>query len=183
MSKSKGVDVAAVKMDYETGGYSLRMLTGKYGVPRSTLCDWVKRYGWEQRVKPVPCPVRALRQEAVVSDAETVDISDRRTTAETVPLPVDRDYELIRAYTHKLLSKADDLLELSEALAPRDLKSLSSMLLDVRTLLGILSPREAAEQELRLATMRKQLEARETDGEKTDQTIVVEFVGTNGAEV
>ena len=78
----------------------------------------------------------------------------------------------------QLLGKADDLLSLDEPLAPRDLKSLSSMLLDVRQLLGILSPREAAEQEIRLIMLRKQAQA----DEKKHEDVTVRFIDTDGAE-
>ena len=85
----------------------------------------------------------------------------------------------MRTYAHKVLKKADALLELDDALAPRDLKSLSSMLLDVRTLLNILSPREAAEQEMRLRALTKQAE------QETQQTapVTITFVNTEGAEL
>ena len=79
---------------------------------------------------------------------------------------------------HLFDAEADALLELDDALAPRDLKSLSSMLLDVRTLLNILSPREAAEQEMRLRALQKQAEAEQVQVAPT----VIRFVNTEGAE-
>ena len=53
-----------------------------------------------------------------------------------------------------------------------------ALLLDVRQLLGILSPREAAEQEIRLIMLRKQAQA---DGKKHED-VTVRFIDTDGAE-
>ena len=170
------IDKVAVRDDYMMG-FSVRMLAAKYGVPKSTINDWVRRYGWvqEQKAKGTAKQMLADRKPDD-PDIPVSDVSDRRKLSE--PLPVDGDYSQMREYAYKVLAKADQLLEIDDALAPRDLKSLSGMLLDVRTLLNILSPREAAEQEMRLRALTKQAE------EKTeaDQTVRVVFVDTEGAE-
>ena len=169
------VDKKAVREDYKHG-FSVRMLSAKYGVPKSTISDWIKKYGWEQESKPMRMSVQDMMESGQECPDESPDI---RTVSE--PLPVEKDYEQIRVYAHKVLAKADQLLELDDALAPRDLKSLSSMLLDVRTLLNVMSPREAAEQELRLSLLKKQTEEKEQ--EKQSAEVVVRFVDTEGAQV
>lgn len=170
------IDKVAVRDDY-VRGFSVRMLAAKYGVPRSTISDWVRRYGWEQQGK-----IRAIKElkekpdTSDIPDTDVADISDSRQVSE--PLMVDGDYAQIRDYAYKVMQKADQLLELDDALAPRDLKSLSGMLLDIRNLLNIQSPREAAEQELRLRALAKQCEDKST----SDTTVNVVFVDTEGAE-
>lgn len=159
------VDKGAIREDY-LRGFSVRMLAAKYNVPRSTIGRWVKQYGW----------VQEHRQQEEERVRGTRDKTARDTeTLSAEPLPVEQDYEMLRVYTQKLLAKADDLLNLDDALAPRDLKSLSSMLLDVRQLLNILSPREAAEQELRLSVLRKQAMEEKKDAESSGIEVV--FVG------
>lgn len=172
------IDMIAVKQDYEAG-FSIRMLAAKYGVPKSTVGGWVKKYSWQQKHRQRKT-IQQLREDNsdTLPDTPVSNISDRRTVSETEPLMVDEDYAMIRGYTQKLLKKADDLLELDDALAPRDLKSLSSMLLDVRTLLNILSPREAAEQEMRIAAMKRQAQ----EEQKASAEVTVRFVDTEGAE-
>jgi hypothetical protein len=88
-----------------------------------------------------------------------------------------RSYEGLSEYTKKLLVKADQLLSLDEALAPRDLKSISSMLLDVKQLLGTMSPLEEEIQRVKLAAMKRQAEAEQSTAEVT-----VRFVDTGEAE-
>jgi transposase-like protein len=165
------VDKSQVREDY-LRGFSVRMLAAKYGVPKSTVNDWIKKYGWVQEAKP-----RTIKEMLESGQEEPDKEPDSRTVSE--PLPVSEDYAMLRVYTVKLLKKADDLLDLDDALAPRDLKSLSSMLLDVRTLLNVLSPREAAEQEMRLAALRKQAEKDEEKEESQGVTVRFE---TEGAE-
>ena len=173
------VDKAAVREDY-VRGYSIRMLAVKYEVPKSTIGRWVKQYGWVQQQKIKEKKRREVTRDTKRDTAEW-DAGTRDTCVVQLgePLPADEDYALIRGYTQKLLRKADDLLDLDDALAPRDLKSLSSMLLDVRTLLNILSPREAAEQEMRVAAMKRQAQ----EEQKASAEVVVRFVDTEGAEV
>ena len=136
------VDKEAVRRDY-IRGLSLRQLAAKYGVSHTTVKRWAKADGWRPED-------RARKAESV---PERSDVPELGTLEK---LPEDLDYATLRTYTNMVLSKANQLLSLDEPLAPRDLKSLSSMLLDVRQLLGILSPREAAEQEIRLIMLRKQ---------------------------
>ena len=133
-------------------GLSSRQLAKKYHISKNTVLRCVHE-GWRQ--------------------------GSRRQSPPAAPAPCpDGDYALLRQRALQVMNKADDLLSLDEPLAPRDLKSLSSMLLDVRQLLGILSPREAAEQEIRLIMLRKQAQA----DERKHEDVTVRFVDTDGAE-
>lgn len=168
------VDLSLIREDFRQG-YSVRMLAAKYGVSKSAVNKWAKKYGWIKEVE------RYTPSKAYVDDAvdTLVDTMDKAPPLEPVELPDDPppsvDYVQIRKYTQKLLKKADELLDLDDALAPRDLKSLSSMLLDVRQLLNVQGPYEDEERRLRLAILRKQLQ--EQEKEKTQDGIEVVFVG------
>lgn len=167
------VDKSKVREDY-LKGLSVRALAAKYGVPKSTVNDWVKKYGWVQEGKPH----KYVSVEKMVSDALSEAEPDTPDTVlepvlEPEPLPVSENYKTLREYARKVLKKADDLLDLDDALAPRDLKSLSSMLLDVRTLLNTLSPLEEEERRLRLAALKKQAQ----EEQKTSAEVTVRFVG------
>ena len=177
------VDKAAVREDY-INGLSVRQLADKYEIPKSTVGRWVQQYGWLREVDRQERKLHKNKKRDTVSGTapageEKRDAEEPPVPREPIELPVCDDFEAVRTYVLKLLGKADQLLELDDALAPRDLKSLSSMLLDVRTLLNILSPREAAEQEMRLAALRRQAQ----DEQKQTAEVTVRFVDTEGAEV
>lgn len=168
-------DKAAVRADY-TAGMSFRALEEKYGIPKSTIAGWAKLDGWvqEKRIR------RPKRNEIVRAAIKTLgqldsDIPDIRTEDMTE----DDDYQLMRRYVNKLLHKADQILDIDDALAPRDLKSVSSMLLDVRTLMNVLSPREAKEQAARLRSLEKQAETEK----QTADPVVIQFIDTEGTEI
>jgi len=149
-------------------GMSSRALSLKYDVPKTTIQRWAKKFEW------APHNRAPKRQTNEVRAAGPQDGPENGP--EDGP-----DFHTLRRYAKKLLSKADQLLDLDEALAPRDLKSISGMLLDVRNLLGTMSPLEEEEQRLRLAALRKQTEEKEQ--EKASAEVVVRFVDTEGAQV
>ena len=163
----------AVQADY-TAGMSFRALEEKYGVPKSTIADWAKSEGWEKIAK-IRRPKRNDIVRAAIKTLGQIDpdIPDIRTKDMTE----DEDYELLRRYANKLLHKADQILDIEDALAPRDLKSVSSMLLDVRNLLNVLSPREAKEQAARLRNLEAQF-----DRSTPTEPVTVRFIETEGAE-
>ena len=151
------VDKAQVRDDYMRG-FSVRMLAAKYDVPKSTVGGWVKKYGWTQEAQAMR---RTLPDGTPIGTPSGTEPDDR---TDVPPLPVAEDYDKMRVYVNKLWEKADTMLDLNDKLTPKDLKSLSSMLLDVRTLLNILSPREAAEQEMRIAKLKKESMIESQDG-------------------
>ena len=124
---------ATLQREYALG-LSSRQLARKYHVSKNTVLRCVHE-GWRQ--------------------------GSRRQSPPAAPAPCpDGDYALLRQRALQVMNKADDLLSLEEPLAPRDLKSLSSMLLDVRQLLD-----KQAQQ----------------DGKKNED-VTVRFVDTDGAE-
>lgn len=163
------MDKTKIKEDYEHG-YSLRQIAAKYGVSKSAVQRWVKQYGWDagQRSGRAWDKGTGEFQEEIAPEVCTVRVPDGLD---------DKDYALVRGYALALMDKGGEMLRVDNKLTARDLKSLSSMLLDIRELLGLLSPREMAEYELRLVTLKKQ--AGEVEGENG---VVVQFVQTEGAE-
>ena len=161
------VDKSAVREDYQRG-LSVRSLAAKYGVPKSTVSDWIKRYGWVQEEKP-RYGVTIRIPKDTKSDTSSGHPASGQFDPDALP---DGYFKLLSGYTMKLLKKADDLLDLDDALAPRDLKSLSSMLLDVRTLLGTLSPLEEEERRIRLDALKRQAQ----EEQKASAEVTVRFV-------
>ena len=90
----------------------------------------------------------------------------------------ENDYELLRKASLKALEKINDLLDLEEALAPRDIKSLTSSLLDLKSQLNALSPRELREQAARLRQLERQIE----ESHDTSEAVEIEFVNVEGAQ-
>lgn len=165
-ASDRAVVRAEAKLDY-LEGMTFRELAAKYGVAVGTISYWAKVEQWpiEQYRNTPP---KKLEQElnAVQEanmDREAEDYSD---------------YELLRETALKALKKINDLLDLDEALAPRDIKSITSSLLDLKGQLNALSPRELREQAARLRSLEKQSE----QPEAASETIEVEFINTEGAD-
>ena len=179
------IDKTQVREDYRNG-LSVRQIADKYNIPKSTIGDWIKRYGWTQEVKIKKiCELHCLTEKKPDKEMTTKPDrkSDGKETGQKEKKPDGpeislEDYEILRKYVMKILAKADQLLDLDDALAPRDLKSLTSMLMDARVLMGALAPAEAEEQRLRIAGLRKQ--ADDTGGQQ--DAVIVQFVDTEGAE-
>ena len=159
------IDRTLVREDYRNG-MTVRQIAEKYNIPKSTIGLWVKKYGWTKEVKIKKiCELHSIPEKKLEApssskmdnkvDAEESGQKEKKPTGPEISL---EDYEILRKYVMKILAKADQLLDLDDALAPRDLKSLTSMLMDARVLMGALSPAEAEEQRLRIAGLRKQSE-------------------------
>lgn len=153
------VDKAAVRADYARG-LSLRQLAAKYDVPKSTIDRWVKQ-GEKPRGKHEAVP-SAASDTAQEWDSGTVGQWDSGTPD---------DYAAMRRNALIAMERVGDKLE-KDDLDARELRALCSALLDVRTMLNILTPREAAEQELRLIALRKQVDA----GDQEREPVRVVFV-------
>ena len=104
-----------IRREYVTTGASYRDLAKKYGVSvgmiakRSKAEDWINKR--EHHVNTIDTKVEQKVQE----------------------IKVDQTARLYEA-TDKLLNKVFQLLDMDDALAPRDLKSLSSTLTDIKLL-------------------------------------------------
>ena len=104
-----------IRREYITTGASQRYLAKKFGISKTAIQRKCKLEGWvekrDQHIAKVNAKVDQRTEDALV----------------------DQNTRLIQA-TNKLLDKVFQLLDLEDALAPRDLKSLSSTLTDIKLL-------------------------------------------------
>ena len=145
-------DWTKIRNEYVAQGTPYRELCEKYEVNLRTMARRAKKEEWQR-----------LREECVNNVAKKCQQKAVKTAVQKATRDVDRMF----AATDKLLKKAEQLLEIEDALAPRDLRSLSSTLLDVRTLLGIRDEADREEQKTRIEKMRAEIAALQED--KTEQ--------------
>ena len=145
---------AKIKNEYVSKGTPYRELTKKYGVNLKTLARHAKSEEWVR-----------LREEYV----NKLSTESLRKTQSQAIVQATR----IQTATEKLLKKAEQLLELEDALAPRDLKALSATLLDARTLLGIKDDLDRQEQQARIDKARAELEAAKDNADGTIEIVWV----------
>ncbi len=126
------IDWASIREDYIREGMSYRKLAEKYGIDRERLTKRAREEGWPtQRMMQVPAETQPAQ------------------TGPEEPLMSREWAERLLASAGLLLEKVNQLLQLEDALAPRDVKSISSTLLDLKAILEI-SLRSADAQEQRL---------------------------------
>ena len=119
---AKRSDKEVIHLDYITTDMSLRVLAKKHNVSLSTLQKWKQDGHWDVERK-------ALLAEATQQARERID-TDKAQALDSL---ADRLEKILKS-ADKLLLKVDQLLNLEDALAPRDLKSISSVLVDVMTM-------------------------------------------------
>lgn len=145
---------AKIKNEYVSKGTPYRELAKKHGVILKTLARHAKNEEWVR-----------LREE-FVNRLSTESL--HKTQAQAIA-----EASRIQLATEKLLKKAEQLLELEEALAPRDLKALSATLLDARTLLGIKDDLDRQEQQARIDKARAELDAAKDTESSTIEVVWV----------
>ena len=151
-------DWAKIKTEYIAQGTSYRDLCEKYDVNLRTLCRRAKKEEWQQ-----------LRAEVVTNVNKKCQQRAEKNAIQKVTRDVDRFY----AATDKLMKKAEQLLELEDPLSPRDLRSLSSTLLDVRTLLGIRDETDREEQKMRISKMKAEIAALQEEKQTENKVEVI----------
>lgn len=119
---AKRSDKEVIHLDYITTDLSLRVLAKKHSISVSTLKKWKDDGHWDVERK-------ALLAEATQQAREKFDTD----VAQALNGMTDRLGKILES-ADKLLLKVDQLLSLEDALAPRDLKSISSVLVDVLTM-------------------------------------------------
>lgn len=150
-----------IREEYVSTGTPYRILCEKHGVNLRTMARRAKKEEWQR-----------LREERVNL---LTKVSQQRAAKNAVR-NAERDMDRMVSATAKLMAKAEQLLELEEPLSPRDLRSLSATLLDVRTLLGLRDEDDKEEQKVRIEKMRAEIDAMHEDKGKEGQ---IEIVWTN----
>ena len=114
----KNIDWTTIKNEYISSEISMRKLAAKHNVDLKSIATHSKQEGWvaqrdEYRNRVQAKTLQNLEEAASNFQAE------------------------VSGSARKLLDKVNEVLALDEALAPRDLKSLSSTLLDLRDILSV----------------------------------------------
>ena len=119
---AKRSDKEVIHLDYITTDLSLRVLAKKHNVSVSTLHKWKDEGHWDVERKALLADAAQQAREKFETDV-----------AQALNSMTDRMGKILES-ADKLLLKVDQLLSLEDALAPRDLKSISSVLVDVLTM-------------------------------------------------
>lgn len=122
---AKRSDKEAIHLEYISTDLSLRVLAKKHNMSVSTLQLWKKDGHWDVERK-------AMLAAATEKAAENLSTSK----AQALDSLAERQEKTLAA-ADKLLEKVYQLLDLDDALAPRDLKSISSTLLDIKMLTDV----------------------------------------------
>lgn len=122
---AKRSDKEAIHLEYISTDLSLRVLAKKHNMSVSTLQLWKNNGHWDVERKAMLAA--ATEKAAENLSTEKAQALDSLTSRQEKTL----------AAADKLLAKVYQLLELEDALAPRDLKSISSTLLDIKMLTDV----------------------------------------------
>ena len=122
---AKRSDKEAIHLEYISTDLSLRVLAKKHNMSVSTLQLWKNNGHWDVERK-------AMLAAATERAAENINTAK----AQALDSLTSRQEKTLAA-ADKLLAKVYQLLELEDALAPRDLKSISSTLLDIKMLTDV----------------------------------------------
>lgn len=127
---AKRSDKEVIHLDYITTDLSLRVLAKKHNVAVSTLKKWKDEGHWDVERKALLADAAQQAREKFETDV-----------AQALNSITDRMGKILES-ADKLLLKVDQLLSLEDALAPRDLKSISSVLVDVMTMQNTVNGQE-----------------------------------------
>ena len=141
------IDWAAIRQDYLLTDASQRDLAKKYGVSKSLIAKKAKEEDWKGK------------------RGQFLDKVGNEVIEATRQIAVDRAIAICES-ADKLLVKVNQLLDLEDALAPRDLKSISSTLLDLKMIHGIKSEAEKAD-----------------EAEASDETLKIQILGMSNDEI
>lgn len=116
-------DRESVHAEYISTDISLRALALKHGIAQSTIFRWNKEGQWSKE-----------KEEFFKSAAYLAQKNMKAQKEQLLGVLTDR-WERMYCTADKLLEKANALLELEDdELAPRDLKAISSVLVDIMNL-------------------------------------------------
>lgn len=114
-----------IHQEYVTTDISLRGIAKKYGLAKTTLYNWSKKEMWSQE-----------KDMYLLHAEQAARCAFEAETDHHINLLADRARRIYDS-ADRLLDKVNQLLELDDALSPRDLKSISSTLLDLKMIHNI----------------------------------------------
>ena len=118
------IDWNTIRTEYVTSTCSYRDLCEKYDIPLRTLARKAKQEDWQQKRNEFGNTVATMRIQEVAE-------KQVKSFAEFVPV---LEQGIVDIST-QLLGKINETLQFGDAFSPRDLKSLSSMVIDIGMLL------------------------------------------------
>lgn len=142
-----------IETEYITTSTSYRKLADKYGVDQATVARKAKKEDWvskrQHHISETQAKVLAADTQQKVSRAER-----------------------LKNVADKLLGKVESLLEQSDPLEmdTQSMKHISGVLKDIKEIQMIKSSADMAEQEARIANLRKQAEKDEDSGAEVTVT-------------
>lgn len=153
MNKEEKAQARAQAREEYLRGMSYRQIAVNHGISVGLVAKWAKADGWEvQQVQQARAEEREQRKER--------ERERERRSRQAVYEPDDPsdpvDYDLLRESAMMLLAKINQRLQAEKPLEPRDIKSLTGALLDLKSQLNALGPRELREQAARLRSLERQ---------------------------
>mgnify|MGYP002762030126 CR=1 FL=1 len=144
------MDWTAARDEYIQGGITYRQLAAKYKVPLRTLGKRAKAEDWV-----------GLRQQVIDKSATLAADATAQAKADMAT----RIYDSAGLMLDKVLDALQD------AVTPKDIRALTAAVKDIREIVGIKSAGDQAEQEARIAKLRRDA-AQDGEKENTAQLVI-----------
>lgn len=144
------MDWTAARDEYIQGGVTYRQLAAKYNVPLRTLGKRAKAEDWV-----------GLRQQVIDKSATLAADAAAQAKADMAT----RIYDSAGLMLEKVLDALQD------ARTPKDIRSLTAAVKDIREIVGIKSAGDQAEQEARIAALRSKAD-RDDDSKNAAQLVI-----------
>ncbi len=116
------VDWAAAKLDYTVNHLSYQQIADKYGISKRTVLRYAKANDWQDSKKN--------RAEKLVAECH-------QKIAEQYSQNTEEILQLFYKDFYRIQEKIEQTLSVDDAFAPKDLKALTGVLMDLKTAMGL----------------------------------------------
>ena len=167
MNKAEKARIRQEAREEYRQGLRYRQIAEKHGISVGLVAKWAKADEWEVQM------VMQAREDEREQRKEYERKREQRSREELNGPgdPADpADYYVLRESALLALDRINQRLRSEKPLEPRDIKSITGALLDLKNQLNALSPRELREMALRLRSLEKQTETVQAE------PVVVTFV-------
>lgn len=158
---SEKYDWSNIKKEYVTGKMSYKKLAEEHGIRLNTLTERAAEEGWVQE--------RGRYREEI--EQKTLEELQKKTARQNAKQRI-RDSKEVNKVSSRLLEQVYVLVE--KVKTPKELKSLTSALLDIQKLKGIKSEEDRKEQAARIKAL---LHSIEKDADKGPQEVKIVIEG------